>query len=154
LIEGRKYSERGCVVLLEPRISAEAREAADEAGRKYIFNEIEAFVLSRDRFRASGTGKNRPDPHMYDWLKRFRPDDELFAERSANTDSQNATQTAIERLTDIAAQLTARISTAPAPAPVEVVSEDGPIDIAEQRPRRKSLESPESYKARTGFDLP
>ncbi len=142
IIEGRPYSKRGLAVFTEEggkddplidgvRVPQKLKDDADARGEAFKLQAIEAFIVSRDKAKAGIPGnKMRPDAHVYEWMKKFRSDDEMFAERHAKTDSQALMAAAVDKIAAIA----------------EFLKEKA--DVPGMPPRRKPMEGDESYKAR------
>ncbi len=142
VIDKRNYSKRGVMVFLEEgskedplidgvRVPAQLKAEADSRGEAFKLQAIEAFIVGRDKAKAGIAGnKMRPDAHIYEWMKQFRSDDEMFAERHAKTDSNALMAAAGDKIAAIAEFLKEKTDTPGMP------------------PRRKPMEADESYKAR------
>lgn len=141
--QSRGYNKKGCEVFLGgPDVPKAVRERCEESARRHILAEIAQFKVNREKAKAGTPGyKIKPDGRVYSWMERYSPDDEVFAEQSQKTEQAKQTATAIERLTDIVAELASDKKRA------STVKPDG------SRPRRNPMETPEAYRERTGFEL-
>jgi hypothetical protein len=135
LIETRKFNQRGCAVFFDgPDISPALKEKCDSEGERFILGEIEAFKINREKAKAGTAGyKIKPDKMVYDWMRKYTPDDEVFASQSHRTSQAAQTASAINKLTDIADRLTRQQEVLPAPAVEEPVAEE---PVAEPKPKR------------------
>ena len=85
-------------------------------------------------------------------MRKYTPDDEVFASQSHRTSQASQTASAINKLTDIADRLTRQQETPPEPVveePVahEPVAEGVPVIKRKRgRPKRKPPENPEDHK--------
>ncbi len=142
VIERRNFGKRGIVVFTDEggkddpiidgvRIPEKLKADADAAGYQFKLQAIESFIIGRDKAKAGIPGnKMRADGHIFEWMKKFRSDDEMFAERHAKTDSNALMAAAVEKIAAIAEFLKEKTDTPGMP------------------PRRKPMEGDESYKAR------
>ncbi len=145
IIENRGLQERGLVVFLDgPNVPKALKEEADEAGKRHILTQIEAFKVGRDKARAGIAGyKIKPDPSVYKWMQEYNPDDELFGEGHRKTDSTDKIAEAISILT----QFVTRPQQWPT---VQTVAGEAPAPATETLPlpRKKPLETDEAYQKR------
>ena len=125
LIETRKFNQKGCAVFFDgPKISDELKQKCDSEGERFILGEIEAFKINREKAKAGTAGyKIKPDHMIYDWMRKYTPDDEVFASQSEKTAAAAAQVLAINKLTDIADRLTRQQEPRPEPVEEEVESE-------------------------------
>lgn len=142
MIDGRGLKDRGFLVLTTPTISAEDREECLRKGEDSALQRIESYKIGRDRVKAGQAGKNRPDPRTYGFMKKYAPDDEIFARQNRQTVAQTNMAEALVQLAasnKLVAELQERIIR------LESEREAGTVI---QVPRRKPLESDEQYTAR------
>jgi uncharacterized protein YbaA (DUF1428 family) len=140
LIETRQFNQKGCAVFFDgPDVSPALKEKCDSEGERFILGEIEAFKINREKAKAGTAGyKIKPDHMVYEWMRKYTPDDEVFASQSHRTSQASQTASAINKLTDIADRLTRQQETPPEP----VVEESEPEPKPKRgRPRKTSEET-------------
>jgi hypothetical protein len=142
LIETRKFNQKGCAVFFDgPDVSAALKEKCDAEGERFILGEIEAFKVNREKAKAGTAGyKIKPDHMVYEWMRKYTPDDEVFASQSEKTSQAAQTASAINKLTDIADRLTRQQE-----APPELVVEEPESEPKAKRGRPRK--NPEETKA-------
>jgi len=163
MIDLRGFDQIGFLVLTVPKITMEQKLACEEAAKKHIFSRIEAYKTGREHRRAGTHGyKIIPDPMVYHFMKKYTPDDPMFAEQSAKTDNQSQIANAISLLTQLVAQnrQAAEAVTVASPSisepQVTTVAMEPPEPKAEivvpplkmELPRRRPLETTDAYNAR------
>jgi hypothetical protein len=132
LIELRGYSKKGVVVftgnedipgkvVLIDGVDVPEKLVADAtaAAESYMLHAIESFVVKREKAKAGISGfPMRPDAHIYNWMRKFRADDEMFAERHAKTDSNALLAAAVEKMAQMAERLSGAATIAVTDIPV------------------------------------
>jgi uncharacterized protein YbaA (DUF1428 family) len=128
LIETRQFNQKGCAVFFDgPDVSPELKEKCDVEGERFILGEIEAFKINREKAKAGTAGyKIKPDHMVYEWMRKYTPDDEVFASQSHRTSQASQTASAINKLTDIADRLTRQ----------QGVSQEPVVEEPEPKPKR------------------
>ncbi len=149
LIEVRGYAKKGMWVFVNGtgKVPDEIKAQCDSDGERHARTEIERFKVGREKAKAGTPGyRMKPDARIYSWMKRYSPDDELFAEQSRRSDTAQTTARALAQLTEIAKALAERttgevVPEPPKPAFDYTALEGYPI-------RRKPLETEEQLMER------
>jgi hypothetical protein len=152
LIEGRGYGRKGMAIFfnntgIPPR---ELKEKADAEGEQCARTSIENFKTARDKARSGIAGfKMKPDARIYNWMKKYSPDDDMFAEQHRKSNASELTAASLDTLTKLMGVVLQRQADAAAsvPPPVEapVVEEPKPEGYPKMR---KPLEKAEQLAAR------
>lgn len=144
LIDNRGWGTKGFGIFFNTtgKVPEELKSQCDAAGERFIRTEIEKFKTNREKAKSGAPGfKIKPDATMYGWMKRYSPDDEVFADQSNRTQAASVTASSLEKLTQIVSALVEdRLRTNPspaAPAEPEVVPEP---ETEEQKLARRQAE--------------
>ena len=101
IIETRGYAKKGMGVFINGTgiVPAELKKECDSTGDRFARTEVERFKVGREKAKAGTAGYAMvPSTRIYDWMRKFTPDDEIFAEQSKKTDVAAVTAHAIDRI--------------------------------------------------------